>query len=105
MDEASAKLEFQTADRGERKKLLASWVAELNVAGHDPASEAFDRWLTARLDEFDQEQAASVDREQLRRKLNEWLSTADLSGGPEQEQDPTRPHPARWHGNTPSSKI
>jgi hypothetical protein len=60
---------------------------------------ALDRWLTKLLDEFDRDQMSSIDEDDLRRRLDGWLETAGETGGPEQEQDPTRPHAAAWHGN------
>jgi hypothetical protein len=98
-----ATLNLDQLSREEKKATLAAWVAELNVSRDAQSSDAIERWLVRVLDEFDAQQKGAVEEEELRQSFNAWLETAGESGGPEQEQDPARPHPTAWHGNRPDS--
>jgi hypothetical protein len=95
----SSTLDLSNRSQAEKKAILAAWVAELNVVQGAERHEALDGWLTQLLDEFDAQQKGEIEHDDLRRRFDAWLETAGETGGPEQEQDPTRPHAAAWHGS------
>ena len=104
METTPRKLDLSGKSRDEKRALLAAFVAELNAHPSGGSSAALDRWLGQVLDELDAEEMGSIEHAELQRRLGKWLETAGDVGGPEQEQDPSRPHAAGWHGNRGDSK-
>jgi hypothetical protein len=84
--------------RAEQGQVLEAWVAWLHSKDNPDATvRSFQRLVSQLLQEFDSDQTPGFEAGELERKVNNWLETAGEVGGPEQEQDPTRSHPALWH--------
>jgi hypothetical protein len=98
----TGKLDLTGKTHEEKRALLAAFVAEQNANPRGTSSAAVDRWLGQMLDDLDAEEMGSIEHSELQRRFTQWLDTAGDVGGPEQEQDPSRPHPAGWHGNRQS---
>jgi hypothetical protein len=83
-----------------KKAMLAAWVARLNVLRNNGAYRAIERRISRMLGELEvEEKRRGPSPESLEKRLDTWLaSNAGKVGGPEQEQDPTRPHSPGWHG-------
>ncbi len=103
METPPRKLDLSGKSRDERHALLAAFIADLNAHPSGASSEALDRWLGQVLDELDAEEKGSIEPTEVQRRFTQWLETAGDVGGPEQEQDPSRPHAAGWHGNREGS--
>jgi len=83
----------------QQKWLLEAWVAWLNsLSATEPGVMRLAHCVSRLLDDFDQHQKGQVDDQELARRVDAWMETAGQVGGPECEQDPTRPHPRGWHG-------
>lgn len=89
----------------EQRAVLEAWVAWLNSTGvADPATSALRRRVQSLIDQLDRREKGAVDAAELDTWFSEWLETAGQVGGPEQEQDPTAPHPSAWHSNAPHGR-
>jgi len=91
---------FDARPAHEKRAILESWVARLNLTGvQDEATLVFSRQLSRLLQAFDEDKKGAVDRAQLQHCLDTWLETAGQVGGPEGDQDPTVQHPTEWHSH------
>jgi hypothetical protein len=83
-----------------KKAMLAAWVARLNLLRNNAAYKAIERKINGMLGEVEaEEKRRAPNSKSLENQLDSWLAqNAGKVGGPEQEQDPTRPHSPGWHG-------
>lgn len=83
-----------------KKAVLAAWVARLNLLRNNKAYKAIERRINRMLGEVEaEEKRRGPPPTSLEKQLDTWLANnAGKVGGPEQEQDPTRPHSPGWHG-------
>lgn len=90
-----------------KKAMLAAWVARLNVLRNNGAYKAIERRINRMLGEVEaEEKQRGPSPVSLEKRLDTWLaSNAGQVGGPEQEQDPTRPHSPGWHGEHEAPPI
>lgn len=100
---AAASRKYQLA---RKKAMLAEWVARLNQLRSNRAYRAIERRINRMLREVDREETSGVNSSRLDEQVDQWLAAnAGKIGGPEQEQDPTRPHPPGWHGEALTQKV
>jgi hypothetical protein len=89
-----------TSAVAQREAILNALVARFNASPYDPDRRAVERWLREAVNALDSAKLGDRRaRAELTRRFDRWLETGGKVGGPEQEQDPTRPHPRGWHGN------
>jgi hypothetical protein len=90
-----------------KKAMLARWVARLNVLKNNAAYRAIERRVNKMLGEVEREEKKSgASSTSLEKQIDTWLAkNAGKVGGPEQEQDPARPHSPGWHGERPPNPV
>lgn len=90
-----------------KKAMLAAWVARLNVLKNNGAYRAIERRINRMLGEVEaEEKRRGPNPASLENQIDTWLANnAGKVGGPEQEQDPTRPHSPGWHGEREDAPI
>lgn len=90
-----------------KKAMLAAWVARLNTLKNNGAYKAIERRISRMLGEVEaEEKRRGPSPVSLENQLDTWLAqNAGKVGGPEQEQDPTRPHSPGWHGDREEPPI
>jgi hypothetical protein len=84
----------------EQRLVLKKAVAWLNANRHRDDSHVIERWLEQQFAILDEADRLFAQRGPTPARADEWLETAGSVGGPEVDQDPTRPHPRAWHGET-----
>lgn len=89
----------------EQRSLVRKGVAWLNANRHREDSEIIEGWLTREIASLDETSKLLASGPPAAEAVNEWLETAGRVGGPEREQDPTRPHPDAWHGNATADEV
>jgi hypothetical protein len=89
-----------------KKTMLAAWVARLNVLKNNAAYRAIERRVNRMLGDVEREEKRGARDTSLEQQIDAWLAkNAGKVGGPEQEQDPARPHSPGWHGEHRSTPI
>jgi hypothetical protein len=83
-----------------RKAMLAAWVARLNTLRNNGAYKAIEHRISCMLGAVEREETSrGQSPTSLEKRIDTWLARSPGKvGGPEQEQDPTRPHATGWHG-------